>query len=119
MSTTNCQCGKPVATSVVKKEGQNHGRSYSHCATRACKYFEWCDGGKNLVANNNGLISNTNIGSSKTSATSSGSFNFFKNSNSKSNEGGDSISKMIPNCKHGTNAMLMRVKKVCNISLFN
>eukprot|EP00667_Euglena_gracilis_P008703 EG_transcript_8814 len=40
-----CRCGTLSQVSTVAKPGPTQGRTYHHCATRACRFFRWADGG--------------------------------------------------------------------------
>jgi DNA topoisomerase-3 len=47
----NCTCGVPAAQRTVTKESMNKGRQFWTCgASRACDFFEWCDGPSSAAA---------------------------------------------------------------------
>jgi hypothetical protein len=46
-TTPQCRCGAAAKKSTVTSDTPNKGRPYFHCATRACGFFSWADGGQN------------------------------------------------------------------------
>ena len=41
----NCNCGIPVTTRTVRKEGPNQGKTYQCCARNTCRYYVWLGNG--------------------------------------------------------------------------
>jgi len=113
-----CDCGEPAQSNVVRKEGPNKGRRFMGCASRTCKFFQWVSETAQPVgqSSSNNDQQQTNKPSFKipSKPASSSQYNFAMPSSQSStqqntNAGQSSIT--IPKCKHGTDAMLLRVKK--------
>jgi hypothetical protein len=41
LSNPTCKCGVHTRSNVVKKAGDNNGRSFLACGARKCKFFKW------------------------------------------------------------------------------
>ncbi|KAF0980273.1 hypothetical protein FDP41_013487 [Naegleria fowleri] len=131
-----CSCGVMASRNVVKKQGPNQGRVFFSCASRSCKFFKWGSSGSEDAAvvastqkdsssssqefnsnSNNNINNNNNIHTRQkfqppprnTSAESSSQQHVDKIRNSNTTSG--SFGLTIPKCKHGLDAILLKVKK--------
>jgi hypothetical protein len=50
MTTPVCQCGNEAVQKITQKDGENKGRPFWTCSTRACKFFKWANGGSSSGA---------------------------------------------------------------------
>ncbi|KAG2391826.1 hypothetical protein C9374_013311 [Naegleria lovaniensis] len=115
-----CSCGVQASRNVVKKPGPNHGRTFFSCSTRTCKFFKWGSGyedassSQNSSSNSQEINSNANNQSRqnfqhapRSSAESSSQQD--NRTRSQNSRGASVLS--IPKCKHGLDAILLKVKK--------